>query len=63
MSAKESAMPVAELLRGRRKELGLSQQTLASQAECSIAMVRLLESGYLPQGGEVVTRIMRVLAA
>lgn len=37
-------MRVAELLRARRTELGLSQQQLAERAELSIGTIRAIES-------------------
>lgn len=51
-------------LRAERKAAGVSQQRLADLARCSVAMVRLLESGYRPYGGSaVLQRIALVLAA
>lgn len=55
--------PVGAFLREQRREAGLSQQALAAQAGCSIAMVRLLESGYLPSSGSVIERITAALVA
>jgi transcriptional regulator with XRE-family HTH domain len=48
-------------LSARRRALGLSQDTLARRADCSTAMVRLLEAGYQPDGSEVLGRIQSVL--
>lgn len=50
-------------LRSRRLAAGLSQQAMAVAAECSIQMVRQLESGYRPVGeSAVLGRIEAVLA-
>lgn len=50
-------------LRARRRSLRLSQQAVARLAECSIAMVRLLESGYRPDSeSAVLARVESVLA-
>lgn len=48
-------------LAARRKAIGLSQQTVAERARCSLAMVSLLERGYRPGESEVAERINRVL--
>jgi transcriptional regulator with XRE-family HTH domain len=50
-------------LRDRRLALGLSQEKLARDAECSTAMVKLLERGFTPTHSEVLPRIERVLTA
>lgn len=50
-------------LAARRRALGLSQQTVAVRAECSLAMVSLLERGYKPGESEVAERINNVLTA
>jgi transcriptional regulator with XRE-family HTH domain len=44
-------------IRERREALGLSRQTLAGAAECSIAMLVLLERGYTPLESPVRERI------
>jgi transcriptional regulator with XRE-family HTH domain len=49
-------------LRAARRALGLSQQRVAELARCSVSYVRLLESGYQPEGGsDVLRRIAAVL--
>ena len=55
------AIPQGGYLRSRRAAVGLSQQRLAELAACSLAMVRLLESGYSPKDSDVVPRIERTL--
>jgi transcriptional regulator with XRE-family HTH domain len=50
-------------LRDRRKHIGLSQQTLADLAGCSISMVRLLERGYEPPLSATRARIVEILDA
>jgi transcriptional regulator with XRE-family HTH domain len=51
-------------IRALRRALGLSQQQVAERAACSVASVRLLESGYMPRSGEsdVQERIALVVA-
>jgi transcriptional regulator with XRE-family HTH domain len=49
-------------LRARRQAAGLSQETLAHRAQCSVAMVKLLESGYQPDRSEVLPRVLEVLS-
>lgn len=44
-----------------RRAAGLSQQQLAARADCSIGMVRLVESGYRPEPSAVLERIIAVL--
>jgi len=48
-------------LRTRRIILGLSQQALAQEAQCSVAYVRLLEGGFQPNASDVLPRIEQVL--
>jgi predicted transcriptional regulator len=48
-------------LRDRRRRLGISQQSLAAAAACSISLVRLLERGYRPLHSPSRDRIERVL--
>jgi predicted transcriptional regulator len=49
-------------LRARRLELELTQQELAARAQCSIAMVALVEGGYRPARlSAVIERIVTVL--
>jgi len=50
-------------LRSRRLALGLSQEKLARNADCSTAMVKLLECGFTPTRSEVLGRIKDALAA
>lgn len=51
-------------LRARRLSCGLTQEGVSRLAECSTAMVRLLESGYRPDGeSAVLARVEGVLAA
>jgi transcriptional regulator with XRE-family HTH domain len=48
------------LIRAQRRAAGLSQQRLAELAECSVAMVRVLEGGYKPAESRVLGRIADV---
>jgi predicted transcriptional regulator len=48
-------------IRERRKAAGLSQESLARAADCSTAMVKLLERGFTPTRSAVLPRIVRVL--
>jgi transcriptional regulator with XRE-family HTH domain len=49
-------------VREMRRAAGLSQQQLAGRADCSVSMVRLVESGYRPDGpSAVIERIADVL--
>ena len=59
MSAKVST----GTLRDRRKHAGLTQQTLAELAGCSISMVRLMERGYDPPRSATRTRVVAILEA
>lgn len=52
---------IARDLREHRKAAGLSQQTVAERAHCSISMVQLLEAGYAPRRGEVLDRVLAVV--
>lgn len=54
-------LPNMENLRARRRAANLSQQGLADRADCSVAMIRLLERGYVPTTGSVV--VPRIFAA
>jgi predicted transcriptional regulator len=45
----------------RRLDLNLTQQQLAHEARCSIAMLRLLEGGFTPSHSEVAARVDAVL--
>ncbi len=59
-----SANATAEIganLRAARRAAGLSQQALAERAVCSVSMVRLVESGYEPDGSLVLPRIRLAL--
>lgn len=55
-------MDAAELVK-RRKALGFSQQRLAHLADCSYAMVGLLERGLSPEKSEVLDRVIAALDA
>jgi predicted transcriptional regulator len=48
-------------LRERRLNLGLSQEKLARAADCSTAMVKLLERGFTPTHSAVLPRILKAL--
>lgn len=48
-------------IRAARRAAGLSQAKLAAQANCSVSMLQLLESGYRPAGRSAV--LARVLEA
>ena len=49
-------------VRDLRRAAGLSQQQLAGLADCSVSMVRLVESGYRPDGrSAVLERIVGAL--
>jgi transcriptional regulator with XRE-family HTH domain len=48
-------------LRKLRLTAGLTQQQLAQRAQCSIAIVRLLESGYRPGRSGVLPRLVAIL--
>jgi predicted transcriptional regulator len=61
MTANASEAP--EDLSARRRRLGLSQQQLATAAECSLSTVRLFESGYAPRRSPTRKRVERVLEA
>jgi transcriptional regulator with XRE-family HTH domain len=52
---------VTEDIRTRRRQLGISQQTLAAAAECSISALRLFESGYAPSASPTRVRVEHVL--
>lgn len=53
---------MASDLRQRRDAAGLSQQSLAHLAGCSLSMVRVLERGTGPAASGVLARIESVLA-
>jgi transcriptional regulator with XRE-family HTH domain len=55
------ATPEGGDLRQLRRAAGLSQQELAERTHCSIAIVRLLESGYQPKHSDVLPRLVAVL--
>jgi predicted transcriptional regulator len=61
MSPPVKANDAAVGLRRVRKALNLTQQKLAEKAECSVAMVGLLEGGYRPADSQVAERIKAVL--
>ncbi len=46
-----------------RRALGIRQADLAGWANCSASMISLLEGGYRPAGGDVLRRVLEVLAA
>lgn len=48
-------------LKRLREARGLSQQQLAAAADCSLSMLRMLESGYRPQPSAVLDRVLEVL--
>lgn len=48
-------------IRQRRRALGVSQLELAQLAECSPAMVGLLDRGYRPHRSAVLDRVNAVL--
>jgi len=48
-------------IRALRQHAGFSQQRLAELAQCSVAMVQLLEGGYKPAESRVLERIGAVL--
>jgi transcriptional regulator with XRE-family HTH domain len=51
-----------QVLRQRRKALGVSQEKLAREAACSTMSVRLFESGFLPERSDVLPRLLATLA-
>ena len=53
--------PEPRQLRALRRHAGFSQQRLAELAQCSVAMVQLLEGGYEPAESRVLERIAVVL--
>lgn len=61
MSASTLAPTAAVTIRERRRAQDLSQQRLAELADCSLSMVRQLESGYQPEASRVLDRIEAVL--
>lgn len=48
-------------LAARRKAVGLSQQKLAHLADCSVAMISLLERGYQPENSSVLGRVVAAI--
>jgi DNA-binding transcriptional regulator YiaG len=49
-------------IREMRRTAGLSQQRIAELADCSVSMVRLLESGWRPEShSAVLDRIYSIL--
>lgn len=48
-------------LRAARRAAGLTQQTLAERAGCSISYVRLIEQGFAPTSSDVLPRIADAL--
>jgi transcriptional regulator with XRE-family HTH domain len=50
-------------LRQLRTAAGLSQQSLAERANCSISTVALLERGYVPKRSATLTRLLAVLGS
>lgn len=48
-------------LRERREAAGLTQQALAAEARCSLAIVALYEAGYRPATSVVLPRLLAVL--
>ena len=54
-----SSRPAA--IREARTAAGLTQQALAERARCSMAYVRLVEAGYVPDNMEASPAYRRVL--
>jgi transcriptional regulator with XRE-family HTH domain len=48
-------------IKALREAQGLSQQQLAATADCSLSMVRLLETGYRPEPSFVLDRVLKAL--
>ncbi len=48
-------------IRAARRHAGLTQQGLASAADCSLSYVRLLEAGFKPAHSDVLPRVARAL--
>lgn len=57
-----SAPHKPKTFREARLAAGLTQQQLAELAQCSIAYVRLIESGYRPERSVARGRLLRVLS-
>lgn len=53
--------PPAEALKRQRLARGLRQTDLASAVGCSVSYVRLIESGFEPDSGDVLPKILEVL--
>jgi transcriptional regulator with XRE-family HTH domain len=53
---------IAEQIRADRKSVGISQRELALLAECSVATIANLESGLVPNRGQVLPRVLKTLA-
>ena len=50
-------------LRERRARAGITRQTLAELANCSVSVLQLMETGYQPKRSEVRDRVERILDA
>jgi len=61
MSASANLTEQSGSIRELRASVGISQELLARRADCSTAMVRLLESGYVPAHSEVLPRVLAIL--
>jgi transcriptional regulator with XRE-family HTH domain len=61
MVSASKATPNTGGLPDRRLAIGLTQQELAQRVNCSIATVRLPESGYMPKHSEVLPRLLSIL--
>jgi predicted transcriptional regulator len=49
-------------LRQERRALGLTRTRLAIEADCSVAMLQMLEDGYRRRHSDVLPRVVAVLA-
>jgi predicted transcriptional regulator len=48
-------------LRERREALGISRESLAHNADCSMSMLGMLEQGYRPDRSKVLKRVEAAL--
>ena len=56
-----NSLPSGEAVQRRRRGLGLSRTKLAVRVGCSPSMIGLIEDGYAPKRGQVLTRVAEVL--
>lgn len=56
-----STLATAPDLKALRRAAGLSQQRVAERAGCSLSMIRILESGYVPEHSDVLPRVLAAL--